>query len=924
MPDFLAFVRSGLEPLELPRQREFQIVEELAAQLEDAYDALLSRGLSEADAWRELQRGLPDWKTFAAQVLEAEGAIVTALQPARAPGSLPFRALRAAMRQRPMQGLAEDLRAAFRLLRRDLGFSATTILTLAVCLGANIATFAVVYSVLLRPLPVPNADRIVALGEVYPTITPNDIFSNTVPAYFDRLEALTAFESQAMFTYWFDTLAIDGTARELRGMRATPSFFRVLQVPPALGRTFTDAEGEVGAERKIILSYGLWQRLTGGDPATVGRDVRLGWTGQPYTIVGVMPRGFSLEMDRDGHSRAEGDQIQFWLPLAFTAAQRSDDARTRYGFFHIGRLESGATIERVRAQVDALNARTITRFPQFRFAELRVYTAVTPLQEALTGTVSRVLYLLWAGAGFVLLIGALNIANLSLARASVRARELATRMALGAGRLRVTRQLIVEGVLLAGIGGLAGLATGSGLLRALESGGLSRLPNASSIGIDMPVVAGAVALSLLTGVSIGLVAAAGLRRKHLQHALADGRGTTAGRPAQFFRRMLIVTQVAVSVVLLIGAGLLLTSFRNLLSTDVGIDGSGVITGTIFPPPSRYDGQPAVAALSDRLLESVRAIPGVQAAGVTSNIALSGHTSPSTVSAANRPLTAGGVPLVPSVVAVSAGYFEAMGTRLVRGRYFAATDREGAQAVAIVDERLASRRWPSEDPIGKRLFRGESVPYTVVGVVRDVAFESPAARADSIGTAYFAHAQAPAMGRLRWIAVKTAGDPLLLVPTLRAALAALDRDLPLADIQTMSQRTAGSLASQKLAMTLATLFGAVALLLSAVGIYGVLAFVVARRTREIGVRMALGSSARGIFRLVFAEGVVLVAAGLTLGFLGMLAVRRVLAGQVFGVTPTDPTILAAVGIGTAVVALLACMWPAWSASRVDPLIVLKEQ
>src|SRR5688572_3949405 len=507
MPDFVAFVRSRLEPLDLPRQRELQIVEELAAQLEDAYDALLSRGLSEADAWRELQRGLPDWKTFAAQVLEAEGAVVRATQPARPPGSLPLRVLRAVMQLRPTQGLAADLRAAFRLLRKDLGFSATTILTLAVCLGANIATFTVVYSVLLRPLPVPNANRIVALGDVYPTVTPNDIVSNTVPSYFDRVEALSAFESQAMFTYWFDTLAIDGTAQELRGMRATPSLFRVLQVQPALGRTFTDAEGELGSERKIILSHGLWQRLSGGDPAAVGKDVRLGWTGQPYTIVGVMPRGFSLEMDRDGHARTEGDEIQFWLPLAFTAAQRSDEARTRYGFFHIGRLGSGATIEHVRAQVEALNARTFARFPQFRFTELRVYTAVTPLQEALTGTVSRVLYLLWAAAGFVLLIGALNIANLSLARARMRARELATRMALGAGRLRVARQLVVEGVLLAGVGGLAGLVAGAGLLRGLVSGGLPRLPNASSIGIDMPVVAGAIALSLLTGVSIGLVAA---------------------------------------------------------------------------------------------------------------------------------------------------------------------------------------------------------------------------------------------------------------------------------------------------------------------------------------------------------------------------------------------------------------------------------
>ena len=373
MPDFLAFVRSRLEPLELPRQRELQIVEELAAQLEDAYDALLSRGLSEVDAWRELQRGLPDWKIFAAQVLEAEGAIVRATQPARAPGSLPLRVLRAVRQHRPMQGLAGDLRAAFRLLRKDLGFSATTILTLAVCLGANIATFTVVYSVLLRPLPVPNANHIVALGDVYPTVTPNDIVSNTVPAYFDRLEALTAFESQAMFTYWFDTLAIDGTAQELRGMRATPSLFRVLQVQPALGRTFTDAEGEVGSERKIILSHGLWQRLSGGDPAAVGKDLRLGWTGQPYTIVGVMPRGFSFfEMGRDGHARTESDEIQFWLPSR--SPPRSDPTTPARGTAsHIGRLgpgndRAGARAGRCveRAHVRAVSAVPLHRAPRTR------------------------------------------------------------------------------------------------------------------------------------------------------------------------------------------------------------------------------------------------------------------------------------------------------------------------------------------------------------------------------------------------------------------------------------------------------------------------------------------------------------------------------------------------------------------------------
>jgi putative ABC transport system permease protein len=925
MRDFTAFVRDHLEQLELPRHRELQIVEELAAQLEDAYDALLARGLSDDEAWRELQRGLPEWRTFAAQVLEAESAFVRVSQPVQQARTAPIGALLSALRQRSLQGLTGDLRAAVRLLLKDRGFSATTILTLAVCLGANIAIFTVVYAVLLRPLPIPDASRIVALGDVYPTVTPNDIVSNTVPSYFDRLAALTALEDQAMFTYWYDTVPLDGIAQELRGVRTTPSLFRVLRVQPMLGRTFTDDEGELGSDRKIILSHGLWQRLFGGAADVVGKDVRLGWTGQPYTIVGVMPPGFGfLEMVSDGHARG-GDGIQFWLPLAFTAAQRSDDARTRYGFFHIGRLRPGATIEQVRAQADALNQRMFARFPQYSFTELGVYTAVTPLYDVLTGGVRRVLYLLWGGAVFVLLIGALNIANLSLARASTRGRELATRMALGAGRLRLTRQLIVEGVLLASVGGLAGFWAGDWLLRGLVQGGLPNLANAASIRIETPVVACAIALTLLCGVLIGLVSATSLGRRDLQHALADAsRSGTAGRSARIFRRGLIVTQVALSVVLLIGAGLLLTTFRNLLARDVGFDGRRVITGTIFPPPSRYENQQAVAALSDRLLESIRAVPGVDTAGITSNIALSGHTSPSVVSAADRPSGPTDAPIVPSIVAVSAGYFEAMGIRLIRGRYFAATDNARALPVAIVDERLASRLWPSEDPIGKMLFRDGSVRYTVVGVVRDVAFESPAKRADAIGTAYFAHTQAPPMGRLRWITVKTAADPLTFVPMLRQALAAIDRDLPLSDIQTMNQRSMGSVVSQKLAMTLATLFGAVALLLSAVGIYGVLAFVVARRTREIGVRMALGSSPRGIFRLVFGEGLVLVACGLTLGLFGAFALRRVLEDQVFGVTPTDPAILACVSVTTGLVALLACTWPARRASRVDPLIVLKEQ
>jgi putative ABC transport system permease protein len=910
MPDFKPLVRQHLRPLALPRDRELKIVEELASQLEDAYETLAAQGLSEEQALVELQRQLPDWKTLEHGPLAG---------PAR-------RAIPSALRELGGVGFIRDLQSSLRLFIKDRGFTATTLLTLAICLGANAAIFTVVYTVLLRPLAIPDADRIVALGDVYPTVTPNDILSNTAPSYFDRLDAITTLEDQALFSLWFDTLAIDGAPEEVRGMRTTPSLFRLLRTPPALGRTFTEAEGQIGAEHKVILSHGLWQRLYGADPDVIGKDLRLGWTGRNYTIVGVMPRGFSFfDLGDDGHARTAGDGVQFWIPLAFTAAHKSNEARTRYGFFHAGRIRADATIDQVRAQMDALNRANVERYPELGFAELGMYTAVTPLQEALTRPVSRILYLLWGGAVFVLLIGILNIANLCLARSTVRARELATRLALGAGRLRVARQLVLEGLLLAGAGGAAGLGVAAWMLQMLASNGMPDMPNAASVQIGWTVAVFTAAASLLVGVLIGLVSAATTARLNLNQVLADGsRLGTTGRTSRLFRRGLVVAQIAFSVILLIGAGLLFTSFRNLLAVDAGFKADRVMTATIFPPPSRYPDQRAAFALSHRLLEAVRSLPGVQAAGITSNIALSGRTSPSSVSAAGYVPQPGEAVVLPSVVSVTPGYFEAMSTPLVRGRHFAETDREDSLPVAIVDERLAARFWPNEDPIGKGVQRGDSRQYTVVGVVRSIRFESLTGNAESAGAAYFPDTQAPPLGRLRWIAIKTAQDSPTVIRAVRSALTSIDPDLPLSDIQTMTQRTARSVVAQKLAMALASAFGIVALLLSTLGIYGVLTYVVSQRTREIGIRMALGSTARGIFRLVFSEAMALLAVGLLLGLAGALSLGRLLEGQMFGVSPTDPVVLGYVAAATATIALLACVSPARRAARVDPLRALSEQ
>ena len=924
MRDFNGLVREQVAPLHLPPEREDKIVREWSSQLAEIYGGRIAGGASDDEAWRELIDQLPDWRELAADLLDREPAVMRFTTSRPAPVAVRLRRLVAATREHLTTGLLGDVRTGVRLLVKDRGFNAAVVLTLAICLGAHAAIFTVVNTVLLRPLPIPEAGRLVGLGDVYPTITPNDILANDVPSYLNRREALTTLSDQAMFTFWYDTLAIDGRPRELRGMRATPSLFRLLRVSPALGRTFTDEEGETGTGRPIVLSHALWQSLFGGEPTVLGKPVRLGWTGERYTVVGVMPREFSfLDRGYDGHVSSSDAGVQFWLPLVFTPEQRSDNGRARYGYFHVGRLAAGATLEQVRAQLNALHAANVKRFPQFRFAELGMYPSALPLQEALTKRVRRTLYLLWGGAGFVLLIGAINVANLSLARAVSRRRELATRLALGASRVRLTRQLMIEAAMPAVLGGAGALAVAAALLRALAFAGVEYLPNAATLAIDGVTVGVVAAASMAVALLIGMLPTTTAGAATIQGVLADGsRSGTTGRSARLFRRALVVTQVSLSVVLLIAGTLLLTSFRHLLDVDGGFTASGVVTASVFPPPSRYPDARAVARLLDRIRERVQAIPGVEAAGLTSNIALSGFESPSTVSAAG-PAAPEERPLVPSVVAVTPGYFETMATPLVRGRSFSEIDRDGAQAVAIVDERLAGRLWPGEDPIGRTIYRGDVGPFTIVGVVREVRFDGLAGSIDAIGTAYFPHTQSPPMRRLRWLAVRSVVDPPALVRALQSAVMEIDPDLPLADAQTMTERTTRSLVSERLAASLAAIFAIIALFLSTLGVYGVLANLVARRRREIGIRMALGSTARAVFYLVLKEGVTLIGGGLVLGLAGAVLMSRAFKGLVFGVTPTDPLLLGTVAAVTGVVALVACVAPARRATLVDPVEVLSE-
>ncbi len=821
-----------------------------------------------------------------------------------------------------MELLLRDLRYGARSLLRDKAFAATTLLTLAVCIAANTATFAVVNSVLLRPLPVPEAGAILLLSNQYPKAGAGESDFSSAGDYYDRLKAVTAFQEQAMFRFSNQAVDRNGAPEQVLGMTATPSLFRLLRIPPALGRTFSDAEGETGAEQKVVLSHGLWQQLYGGAPGVLGRELRL--SGRPFTILGVMPRSFVFL----------NPEVRFWTPLAFTAQEKAGYHSNNW--YHVGRLQPGAGAPQAQAQVDALNAANLERFPQWRELLINAgfHTKVEPLQEMLVRDVKGALYLLWGGAAFVLLIGGLNIANLALARFTLRRKELATRLALGAGRAQLTRQSIVENVLLASTGGLAGVALGAALLRALTTVGLDRLPRAQEVHIDLTVVLAALAAAVLVGVSIGFLPLAQFFKVSLTSVLHENSRTgTGGRRARQVRQGLVVAQVGFAFVLLVGAGLLVASFRRLLQVYPGFQSEGVITASTSAPPSLYRGSPELRVLMRRTLEAIRRLPGVTAAGATTSIPFGGGYSDSVILAEGYAMKPGESLISPRRIIITPGYLEAMNIPLLRGRYFEEGDIHTSPPVVIVDERLARRFWADRDPVGQRMYQPSSPSdvykidertrwLRVVGVVRSIRLEDLAGTGSPVGAYYFPWAQN--LTRSFTFAVKTTADTGAAIRTVRGEIARSDPELALFDVRPMAERAALSLSSRRASMTLALGFGGLALFLSAVGIYGVLAYLVTQRRREIGIRIALGSTAAGVLKLVLREGLLLVGSGLVLGIAGAVALRKAVENEIYGVRPLDPVVVGAAAAVLAMVAFAACLAPARRAIEVDPVVVLSEQ
>ena len=824
-----------------------------------------------------------------------------------------------------MDWLNRDLRVGLRLLLRDRAFSVTAALTLALCIGANTALFSVVHHVLLRPLPVPEPERILLMSNQYPKAgaAAADSFNSGVPDYFDRLRDVRAFEEQALFNNSSVSIGQDGFPVRIRALNVTPSFFRLTRVSPALGRTFNEQEGETGNEKKVVLSDTLWRRQFGGDAAAVGKELRL--DGQPYEVVGVMPQSF--EALRPG--------VMLWRPLAFTPEQKSDARRHSNNYWNVGRLRPGATLQQARAQVDALNAANLERFAQYK--ELLVnagfHTRVERLQDRLVQGIRPTLYLLWGGALFVLLIGCVNVANLVLVRARARQKELATRLALGAERWQITRQLMLESVLLTLVAAGFGLLLAAAALRLVATLNLQDLPHAAEIGLDGLAVLYTLAISLAIGAAMGLLTVATVLPRNVNAVLREeGRGTSGGHGARLLRRGLVMAQVAFTFVLLVGAGLLLASFRRVLAVDPGFVAERVLTASVVLPRSRYADDAALHSFEREVLPRLRALPGVVAAGATDTIPLGGRNSDSVILAEGYQMRPGESVISPASVDATPGYFEAMGVKLLKGRFFQEGDREGALPVIIVDEKLAHRFWPNQDPIGRRMYLPEDINnllavtpktvfFTVVGVIGDVKLQDLTEGGAAVGTYYFPKAQR--QSSFFTFTRKTSGRPETLASALRSAVASLDRELPVFDLQSMAERTSRSLLNRRSPALLSLSFGLVALLLAAIGIYGVLAYLVTQRRKEIGIRMALGSSPGAIFDLVIREGLLLVAGGFVLGAVGALSLRRSLESQLYGVGAGDPLVIGAVVTLLALVAFLACALPAQRATRIDPITALAE-
>ena len=803
-----------------------------------------------------------------------------------------------------------DLKFACRQLHKNPGFTAVAVLTLALGIGANTAIFSLVNGVLLKPLPYPDSDRLVALFNNQRE-QGQDFVGLTAPAFVDWRSQNTSFEDLAAYQPGGFDLTGNGDPARLFGIRASASLFPLLRVQPMLGRNFTATEDSEGNKRVAILGNRLWQERFNHSRDVLGKSITL--DGNVYSIIGVMPAGF----------RFAGNDADVWVPMGFESWELEN--RGGHNYQAIGRLKPGVTLEQARTEMTTITARLGQQFE----ADRGWGATMLPLRDQLVGDAKRPLFILFGAGGFILLIACSNIANLLLARASRRVREFAIRGALGAGHPAIIRQLVLESLALAVAGAVAGwfLAQVSlSLVLKLGSVGLPRLEN---VRLDGAVAAFSMLVTLLTGLAFGLVPAWFASRVNLTEALNDSaRGSSSGR-GHWLRNGFVAAQLAFALVLLIGAGLMLRSFANIRAVDPGYQPDHILTASLFMPDSRFPGNsfneraPFRKAFLAQVVERAAALPGVESAAVVMGLPLTDVGGDMQVFVLGRPEPKPSDPQQAGYSQVSPNYFQTMGTPLLRGRHFDSHDTVEAPLVAIVNESFVRTFFPNGDTIGQRLrvmdgYRDR--PTEIVGIVRDTRQRSLTAPPGP--EMYF-----PIMQRCWFtgqLVLKTKGDPLSMIPSLTKAVAGLDSRQPLYAVRTLSSLMADSYAQQRLQMLLLALFAAVALTLALVGVYGVMACVVAQRRREIGVRLALGAQRTDVLRLILRHGLGLTLLGLAIGFAVALTLTRVMRSQLYEIGPTDPLTFIAVSLMLLAVALVACWFPARRAAKVDPMVALRHE
>jgi predicted permease len=813
-----------------------------------------------------------------------------------------------------------DLKYSLRLLLKDRSFTITAILTLTLCIAANTAMFSIVRSVLLKPLPFPGSERIVYLFNSYPGAGAPRVGAG-VPDYFDRQAEVPALDMQALFQTGQRTFGDPNGAEQLNLLIATPSFYRILQVTPAEGRIFTENEGEQGQDQKVMLSHGFWKRKFAGNRSITGQTIQL--NGAPFEVVGVMPEGFNFLRN----------DLDLFLPLSFSPQQKSDQGRHNNPFQMIGRLRDGASIEQVRQQVDALNRRNDERFPNFKelLKNARFQTVSVLLGDDVIRDVKGVLYILWGGVFVVLLIGVVNITNLLIVRSSARTREMATRHAIGGSIGGLARQLVTETMVLALVSGAIGLGLGWWLLKYVASLNLTQLPRGYEIGLDWVGIGAVAGLTIAVGAVLGIAPVWKLRRMNLNVELREeSRGGTASRRANLVRKVLATVQVALALGLLVGAGLLLASFKAVMALDLGFDPTNVMTAAVSLPPNIYPNPPSLIAFEQRAMTAIRAIPGVEAAGTTSAVPFSGGINNSVIMAEGYQMQPGESLLAPSSAFVVPGYFEAIRAQVASGRFIGPQDTQGQPATVVIDDRLARKFWPDQDAVGRRLYRPSDpnditkiTPQTqffnIVGVVKEIRMLDPRPDVTPVGIVYFPWEQSP--GRGPTLVIKTRAPMPDLMNQVRREIRNIDPQTPLFRERSMQEWIDNQLIGRRLPMYIALAFGVVALLLAVVGVYGVLAYSVVQRQRELGVRMALGSSTGGVFGIVLKDGAKIVGIGVAVGVLFAIGAGQLLKAQLYNVAPLSPLVIAGVAALLAIVAILATMIPAWRASKINPIIVL---